>query len=673
MKRPDQPVPAPSWMAERFRPAYHYTAEKNMINDPNGLLYHDGEWHLFHQYNQHEVVHWGHAVSTDLVRWTHLPPAISPDHNGQIYSGTAVVDTFNTSGLQRGTESVFVAFFTHADHHDGTQSQGLAYSNDRGRTWTMHPNNPIVANPGPRDFRDPKVLRHHRTNSWIMIVTLGHQLQFYRSPDLITWTPGGVWGKEHGAHGGLWECPDLFPLRIQGTDETRWVLSVSVSDGAPAGGSGMQYFIGDFDGYTFTNHNAPTTVLWHDHGKDFYAGITWENVPAHDGRRLMIAWTDNWQYRFDIPTTPFNGQLTTVRELRLHDLPDGLRLSHQPIGELQTLRQPPTTLAETIVGPQPQPIDNNRSQHYELEIRFDLTRSTAADFGLELFAGTQEQVRHGYQAATRTVYLDRTNQLENPHHDYRVVQHVRQPAADNLDLHVLVDKSSVEVFINHRDQITALSLPQPGSTGLRLFAEDGYSAVTTATIWPLDPIWRHRRTPLQEVHSGDWALTSSGITGSSTGTGEATLSMSPERSWECTIEIVGTTPTNPIAVLGEHAAGLSWGTEELGLTAVLNHVAQTVELRSRPTGRVLAAAPFPIAVNTAYRLRVHHHRTMVEVCCNDQRMLKHLTSIPDDSPMGLLVHNAEAVFTHPQPVRRAGLATHRSGDRPPCGHQFQLG
>ena len=198
------------WMNEDFRPAYHYTAEKNMINDPNGLVYLDGEFHLFHQYNNHEVVHWGHAVSVDLVHWKHLPPAISPDALGQIYSGTAVVDTLNTAGLGTGQGPVLVALFTYADHHDGTQSQGLAYSNDRGRTWDKHPGNPVIPNPGRKDFRDPKVFWHEPTDHWTMVLAAGDHVRFYRSPDLIAWHLTGEWGHHDGAHGGVWECPDLF-------------------------------------------------------------------------------------------------------------------------------------------------------------------------------------------------------------------------------------------------------------------------------------------------------------------------------------------------------------------------------------------------------------------------------------------------------------------------------
>ena len=187
---------------ESLRPAFHYTARKNMINDPNGLLFYAGVYHLFHQYNQHEVVHWGHAISDDLVHWRHLPPAIFPDHNGQIYSGTAVIDLHDVAGLQTGPHPTFLAFFTFADHSDGTQSQGMAFSTDCGATWTMHPGNPIVPNPGVRDFRDPKVLRHDPSGSWVMVIAAGNHVEFFRSHDLTNWTMAGSFGAGEGAHGG---------------------------------------------------------------------------------------------------------------------------------------------------------------------------------------------------------------------------------------------------------------------------------------------------------------------------------------------------------------------------------------------------------------------------------------------------------------------------------------
>ena len=326
------------YFQDPYRPLFHYTAQSHVINDPNGLLYYDGEYHLMHQYNIHNHIHWGHAVSRDLIHWEHLPPALEPDTIGQIWSGSAVIDWNNTSGLQTGKEPVFVALFTYNEHVDSQQSQGLAYSNDRGRTWRKYWGNPVLTSGGKKDFRDPKVFWLESGACWVMVLACFDHVEFYQSENLLTWRYSGEFGRGEGSPAGVWECPDLFCLPVaEKPDESRWVLAVSVNDGAPAGGTGMQYFIGRFDGSRFENENSPETALWLDYGQDFYAGVTWNGIPGADGRRLMIAWADNWRYRDALPTQLFKGQFSMVRELSLRQTPEGVRLCQRPVRELSAL------------------------------------------------------------------------------------------------------------------------------------------------------------------------------------------------------------------------------------------------------------------------------------------------------------------------------------------------
>jgi fructan beta-fructosidase len=483
---------------EEFRPQYHYTSEQHQINDPNGLLWYAGEYHLFYQYNIDGAVHWGHAVSTDLLHWERLEPALYPDEIGNIWSGSAVVDERNSSGLQDGDEKVLVAIFTYSEHSDGKQSQGLAYSNDKGRTWTKHPANPIVPNTGQKDFRDPKVFWHQGSNKWIMVVSIGDQLEFHTSANLIDWARAGTFGRGHGSHGGAWECPDLFQLPVEGTQEHRWVLSVSITDGAPAGGSGMQYFIGDFDGDTFHNENSPDTTLWQNFGKDYYAGVTWGDQPFPDNRRLMIAWTDNWQYREIVPTEPFNGQLSLVRELQLRRYNYGIRLIQNPAAEYTQLRQwLGTWSAETISK------DNNLLQHIdgdclEISMTIDVRSSTCSEVGVDLRTGPGQRTRVGYNVKTEKMYVDRAKSGKMPERDGKdigatwasIYEAHLAPENGRIALRVLLDRSSLELFGNEREQISTLILPSRDNTGLATYT-DGEAKIEQLTLHRMTNIF-HR-------------------------------------------------------------------------------------------------------------------------------------------------------------------------------------
>ncbi len=319
---------------QMYRPNFHFTPHKNWMNDPNGLFYADGVYHLYFQYwphgNKWGPMHWGHATSNDLVKWEEQPIALYPDRFGYIFSGSAVLDVNNTSGFGNGKTAPVVAIFTYHDPVKekagaiDVESQGLAYSLDNGYTWTKYDaGNPVVKNPGIRDFRDPKVTWDSVHNQWIMVLAAQDRAQLYASSNLKDWSYLSDFGRNTGAHGGVWECPDFFPIRVEGTDETKWVLIQSLNPGGANGGSGTQYFVGDFDGRTFVLDKAfaeklaKEKAVWLDHGKDNYAGVTWGNAPIGDGRRMMIGWMSNWEYAEVVPTMGWRSSTTFPRELKL--------------------------------------------------------------------------------------------------------------------------------------------------------------------------------------------------------------------------------------------------------------------------------------------------------------------------------------------------------------------
>ncbi len=340
---------------KHYRPLVHFSPAFGWLNDPNGLVYKDGEFHLFYQYHPHDSVwgpmHWGHAVSQDLLAWRHLPIALSPDAQGQCFSGTATLDADDKSGLFGGQPGL-LAYYTIAGAQlpgepEFNQSQGLAYSRDNGRHWHKYAGNPVVKNPGLLDFRDPKVFWHAPSGHWIMLVTLGQKVGIYRSLDAINWTFSSEFGEGVGAHDErAWECPDLFELQVEGQTERRWVLIVGVQRQAYVSGSGTQYFIGHFDGERFINDNPAETVLWLDYGRDFYACQTWADVPASDGRRLALSWMSCWPYANFVPTQSWRSLMTLPQTLDLRATADGLRLHRGFVAELDELQQASEPLAQ---------------------------------------------------------------------------------------------------------------------------------------------------------------------------------------------------------------------------------------------------------------------------------------------------------------------------------------
>ena len=333
---------------EKYRPAYHHTPVYGWMNDPNGMFYKDGVWHLCFQYNpygsQWENMTWGYSTSTDLVNWTAQPAVLEGDALGAIFSGSSVVDKNNTAGF--GKDAI-VAFYTSAGH---SQTQSMAYSTDGGKTFTKYEHNPIIVSTA-RDFRDPHVFWNAEAGFWNMVLAAGQEMQIYSSANLKDWKYESSFGHEYGNHGGVWECPDLMKMKVKGTDKEKWMLICNINPGGPFGGSATQYFIGQFDGHKFTCEDEPSETKWMDYGKDHYATVTFDNAP--DGRRCAIAWMSNWQYANQVPTKQFRSANSIVRDLGLFEYKGETYCSVLPAKEMNAARgakvSAPTEACEIVV------------------------------------------------------------------------------------------------------------------------------------------------------------------------------------------------------------------------------------------------------------------------------------------------------------------------------------
>ena len=475
-------------MNEPYRPLYHFTPPAHWMNDPNGLVYFDGEYHLFYQYNPDGKLYWGHAVSTDLVRWVHLPVALSPDDAGVVFSGSAVVDQHDVTGFFGGEPGLAALWTRHGElpPPGGPEAQCLSFSHDRGRTWTAFDGNPVVPNPGTPDFRDPKVSWHEASGRWVMALAVGQHIEFHVSPDLKSWERASVFGEGQGSHEGVWECPDLFELPVDGLEgETRWVLIVSIS--GPAG-SRTQYFVGDFDGRTFVNGDDPETVLWADYGADNYAAVSWSDIPASDGRRLWIGWMSNWLYGWQVPTVGWQGAMTLPRTLGLRATSQGIRLTQTPVQELETLRGHGQHWEGVPVSPGHNPLSGFTGDAYEVMAEFEVGPASA--FGFRVRVGADEGTTVGYDRTRQVLYVDRSKSGKTDFHPAFAARHEAALAspAGRVSLHVFVDRSSVEVFANGGEAvITNLIFPEPSSLGLEAFAEGGEAVLRSLTVYPIQP------------------------------------------------------------------------------------------------------------------------------------------------------------------------------------------
>ena len=405
---------------EKFRPAYHHSPVYGWMNDPNGLFYKDGVWHLYYQWNpygsQWENMTWGHSTSTDGLHWTPQPTAIEADALGAIFSGCCVVDKNNTAGFGNGA---IVAYYTSAG---ARQTQSMAYSLDGGQTFTKYAGNPVIVSDVP-DFRDPHIFWNEEAGFWNMVLASGQEMSIYSSKDLKQWKHESNFGLTYGNHSGVWECPDLMKLPVDGTGEQKWMLICNINPGGPFGGSATQYFIGQFDGHQFVCEDQPEETKWMDYGKDHYATVTFDNAP--DGRRVAIAWMSNWQYANQVPTMQFRSTNSILRDLSLYQYEGETYCAVRPAKEMDAAR------GKKIARPTD---------------RCEIVVTLKGDARITLSNGSKERVVLDYDADMASLDFDRRHSGQSSFSDaFPTV--VTAPVHGSLrTLRIFIDKSSIEVF-----------------------------------------------------------------------------------------------------------------------------------------------------------------------------------------------------------------------------------
>jgi sucrose-6-phosphate hydrolase SacC (GH32 family) len=646
------------YYTEPFRPRFHFTPERNWMNDPNGMVFYEGEYHLFYQYNpfgdKWGHMSWGHAVSSNLVHWEHRPVALAEADGVMIFSGSAVVDWQNTSSFGQDGKPPLVAIYTGHYTEKPLQNQQLAYSNDKGRTWTKYSGNPVLEI-GAKDFRDPKVMWHVPMKRWIMTVAMPteHKVRFYGSPNLKEWTLLSEFGRA-GATGGVWECPDLFELPLEGSKEKRWVLIINLNPGGLAGGSGGQYFVGQFDGTRFVadkdslgqptpefvpdgkiitdfegetygdwkvtgdafgpgpargnfssqnsvagykgerlvnsffngdqttgtltspefevtqpflnflvgggahketrmdlwvdgkivrtasgqdnerlawrswqvreftgkqaklqivdDHqggwghinvdqimlaeaparSASESALWFDYGPDYYAAVSWSDIPKSDGRRLWLGWMSNWDYAQDVPTSPWRSAMSIPREVGLRKTADGIRLVQKPVREMEELREQHWKFSRGDIAGANEWVAKKEIQGAQLEIVVEIAAPSDGVQGLKVLQDGKEATVIGVNGTRGTVFVDRTQSGNVSFHPKfpGVYEAPLTSRKQPVKLHVFVDAGSVEVFVNDGEQVlTAVVFPAASSRGVEFFGPASGVKFDSINIWKLKSCW----------------------------------------------------------------------------------------------------------------------------------------------------------------------------------------
>lgn len=434
---------------EKHRPLYHFTPQKNWMNDPNGLIFYEGEYHLFYQYYPEDIIwgpmHWGHAISKDIVHWEHLPIALYPDELGYIFSGSAVFDENNTSGLGTASTPPMVAIFTYHDMDKeksgktGYQTQGVAYSTDKGRTWTKYTKNPVIKNPNIKDFRDPKVFWHKTSNQWIMSLAVKNHIRFYSSQNLIDWVLLSKFGENIGLHNGVWECPDLIQL-TDSLGNKKWVLLVSINPGGPLGGSATQYFIGDFNGTTFIPDDHHIRLL--DYGSDNYAGVTFNNIPESDKRTLFIGWMSNWQYGQVVPTESWRSAMTIPRELSLFKLANNFYV----------IRSKPAQELQKIISNDAQKTNKKNISIKNKAFFGKITNISSNPFTIEFSNDKQEIYKITFENNTYTSDRSKSG-IVDFEENFKKTHTMSLPIKRIKNLQIFVDSASIELFVNDGEAV----------------------------------------------------------------------------------------------------------------------------------------------------------------------------------------------------------------------------
>ena len=479
-------------MNEQHRPQIHFSPQAHWINDPNGMVYYKGIYHLFFQYHPYSSVwgpmHWGHTTSKDLIHWKEEPIAIYPDSIGTIFSGSAVVDKNNASGFGKNGQVPLVAIFTQHDTigekagRNNFQNQSIAYSLDEGKTWTKYAANPVIKNPGLRDFRDPKVMWYEPQKKWIMTLSANNHIEFYSSPDLKNWIKESEFGEGRGAHGGGWECPDLIAVDDNGI--LSWVLIVNLNPGAPNGGSGTQYFVGDFNGKIFSSNQKDPR--WLEYGPDDYAGITWSNTGK---RKIFLGWMSNWDYAKQVPTDPWRSAMTIPRELRLKHFGNDIFITSQPVSELSAIQSPAVSFQNLKVTKSIAIATKADKPKFPCRINLD---AGIKDFTMVLSNEIGEELLIGYDAKQNQYFIDRTKSGKTDFQKNFAARYVAPRLTDNaaMKISLVIDVSSVELFADDGLTVmTTIFFPNKPYNQIRILSTDGIlikklEYIKLKSIWP---------------------------------------------------------------------------------------------------------------------------------------------------------------------------------------------
>lgn len=444
--------------AEQYRPQFHFSPKEHWMNDPNGMVYYKGVYHLFYQYYPKGTVwgpmHWGHATTKDLFNWQEKPIALFPDSLGYIFSGSIVVDKKNTSGLGKDGKVPLVAIFTHHDPKleekklNTFQTQSIAYSLDEGNTWNKYSGNPVIKNPGVTDFRDPKVMWYESGEKWIMTLATKDRITFYSSKNLKEWKKESEFGNDLGAHGGVWECPDLFPMEHNG--KTIWVLLVSINPGGPNGGSATQYFTGSFDGSKFIADSK--IEKWLDYGTDNYAGVTWSNTGK---RKIFIGWMNNWQYANQVPTKAWRGATTIPRDLYLAQTSGQYYLRSVPVKEMDQHLSSVYKKATLTFGNEIDLSGYTKDLNGQLKLDFNFNATSSMEIVLSNKAGDKLLV--GYDSKSKMYYIDRTHSGATDFEKDFAKKHSapRIAVSENAKISLILDVASAELFAD--DGLTVMT------------------------------------------------------------------------------------------------------------------------------------------------------------------------------------------------------------------------
>ena len=471
---------------ETYRPVYHHTPVYGWMNDPNGMFYKDGVYHLYFQYNPYGSMWanmtWGHSTSTDLTHWTYEGTAIVPDAWGAIFSGSCVVDKDNTAGFGKGA---VVAFYTSAKSTPwgDVQSQSMAYSLDSGKTFIKYEHNPILTST-ERDFRDPKVFWYAPGKHWVMMLAVGQEMQIYSSGNLKEWKKESCFGAMQGAHGGVWECPDLVEVAVEGSKEKKWVLICNLNPGGPFGGSAAQYFVGSFDGKKFVNE-SPTQTKWMDWGKDNYATVTWNNAP--DGRCIALGWMSNWQYANNVPTRQYRSANTLARDLTLYREGQELFLKSTPSVEVKKARGKKVSIPSFKVSEKHEIVNLFEDNQGAYEVEILIQNAGASKIAFCLLNDKGEKVSMYYDLNRKQFVMDRSESgTVDFSKDFPAVTVAPANVDKELVLRLFVDRSSIEAFgEDGKFVMTNLVFPSQPYVKMCFEADKNGYAVKTLNVYTL--------------------------------------------------------------------------------------------------------------------------------------------------------------------------------------------